>query len=65
MRLMISVRCGLPASTCVNRASFIAVSIASDPDWQKNTRASAIGTMSTSFSASSSAGALVNGSKHE
>ena len=45
------------------RASFIALSTASLPEQQKNTRLSSIGAMSCNCSASSSAGPVVKGSK--
>ena len=48
-----------------SRASFIAVSTASEPDPHRNTRASGIGVSSTRRAASSSAGPLENGSKQE
>ena len=49
----------------MRRASFIAESIASEPEPEKNTRASGVGVSGTIRSASCSAGAFVNGSKHE
>ncbi|MBK9972048.1 MAG: hypothetical protein IPP16_15460 [Acidimicrobiaceae bacterium] len=47
------------------RANFMAVSMDSLPEPVKNTRASGMGPMARSFSASCSAGSVVNGSKHE
>jgi hypothetical protein len=44
------------------RASFITVSIASEPDDVKNTRALGVGAICRNSSANSSAGSLVNGS---
>ena len=62
---MISRRSGWPARTWVRRASFIAESIASEPEPAKKTRASGVEVSDTMRSASCSAGALVNGSKQE
>ena len=63
---MISRRSGWPARTWVSRASFIAVSIASEPEPEKKTRASAIGVSATMRARRAARpGALVNGSKHE
>ena len=49
----------------MRRASFIAESTASEPEPAKKTRASGVDVSDTMRSASCSAGALVNGSKHE
>ncbi len=62
---MIRRRSGWPACTWASRASFIAESTASEPDPAKNTRASGIVVNEAIRSASASAGAFVNGSKHE
>ena len=62
---MISCRSGWPASVWVRRASFIAESIASEPEPVKNTRASGDGRERGDAFGERSAGALVNGSKHE
>ena len=56
---------GCPASPCVRRASLIAVSTASDPEPQRNTRAEGIGAELRHAVGELVGGGLVNGSKHE
>ncbi|NDE67803.1 MAG: hypothetical protein EB062_06945, partial [Actinobacteria bacterium] len=57
------VRSGRPACTCARRASFIAVSTASEPLEQRNTRLSFIGDSECSLSVSTSVISVENGSK--
>lgn len=62
-RLTTSDRCSSPARWWLSRASFSAVSTASDPLPTRNTRASGMGASAARRAHSSSVGGLVNRSK--